>query len=162
MDLPVQLTFAAQRGVGRSSAKAVSAGTNRQGPGSRGLPARDAGYCEPSPIRMARAYDDRGLSPAARLPRDPNGGCNDFVVSPRGNSRTRSLPVPIFIRFITCTLKTDRSVLAVIPSRKRRTQKISVRFPRRPFRNNICGPTLVIRKDILDGLFQHVFSPRGA
>jgi hypothetical protein len=46
---------------------------------------------------------------------------------------------PIFIR---CTLNTDRFVLAVIPSRKRITQKISVRFARRPFRNNICGPTL--------------------
>jgi hypothetical protein len=48
------------------------------------------------------------------------------------NSRTRSLPAPIFIRFIRCTLKTDRFVLAVIPSRKRFTQKISVRFAPRP------------------------------
>ncbi len=64
------------------------------------------------------------------------------------NSRTRSLPAPIFIRFTECTLKTERFVFAVIPSRKRITQKISVRFARRPFRNNMRGPTPVIRKDI--------------
>ena len=52
--------FAAQPGVDRTPAKAVSAGTNRQGQGSRGSLVRDAGYCEPSPIRMAHAYDYSG------------------------------------------------------------------------------------------------------
>jgi hypothetical protein len=153
--------FAAQRGVDRSPAKAVSVGTNRQEPGSRGSPARDAGYCEPSPIRMAHAYDDRGLSPASgcRGTRTVDATTSWFLAM---NSRTRSLPAPIFIRFIRCTLKTDRFVLAVIPSRKRITQKISVRFARRPFRNNMCGPTPLLRKDILHGLFQLVFSPPGA
>ena len=39
-----------------------------------------------------------------------------------------------------CILNIYRFVLAVIPSRKRITENISVRFARRPFRNNICGP----------------------
>jgi hypothetical protein len=128
------------------------------GPGSRGSRAGDAGYCETSPIRMAQAYDDRGPSqpPAAAGPELWMQRLRGFSAM---NSRTRSLPAPIFIR---CTLNSDRFVLAVIPSRKRITQKISVRFARRPFRNNICGPTPVIRKDILHGLFQLVFTPPGA
>jgi hypothetical protein len=65
MRFALSAIFAAPPGVDRSPAKAVSAGTNREGPGSRGSPARNAGYCEPSPIRMAHAFDDSGLSPAA-------------------------------------------------------------------------------------------------
>jgi hypothetical protein len=69
------------------------------------------------------------------------------------------VPAPIFMR---CTLNIDRFVLAVIASRKSITQTISVRFARRPFRNNYVGGDPVIRKDILHGLFQLVFSPPGA
>jgi hypothetical protein len=57
--------FAAKPGVGRTPAEAVCAATNRQGHGLRGSLVRGAGYCEPSPIHMAHAYDDSVLSPAA-------------------------------------------------------------------------------------------------
>ena len=44
-------------------------------------------------------------------------------------------------------------MLAVIPNRKCITKKISVRFARRPFHHNMDGSTLLIRKDMLHGLF---------
>jgi hypothetical protein len=53
-------------------------------------------------------------------------------------------------------------VLAVIPNRKRITKKISVRFARRPFHDNMYGSTLLIRKDVPHGPFKFVFSPPAA
>lgn len=45
----------------------------------------------------------------------------------------------------------DRFVLAVISIVN--AKKISVRFVRRPFHHNMYGSTLLIRKDMLHGLF---------
>jgi hypothetical protein len=75
--------------------------------------------------------------------------CSEFVVVRMVAVRGRcERPLPLSVQS-----RVDCFVLAVIPNRKRITKKISVRFVRRPFHHNMYGSTLLIRKDVLHGLF---------